>query len=1466
MKKFFLFLSMTVLLCAICLTAVSAADAVVYLADGGTGDGSSADTPVGTLTEAYTALGTEGGTIVLCGTYTIGADVKTPEHTGTATITSVYGEADYRERGANLLFAGTYHLRLQGETLFDNIKIVTKTGTPYVAANFNPITFGHNVQTVNSSGANTRLRVVGGSRDDRTVGALPAGQSSTMEFYSGYYTLFAFSNAVRELTHEGTMYITVGGTAGIVDFWAGIFDSTTSYGGTINLTMKDDAKITNALYMAGNMTGMYLNGDITVNMQDNASISSFKYYDKETLFPNHTRTLNVTGDSVRLPDGYADCFDVITKDGVQVKPEPEVTTLETVYVATGGSGDGSAANKPVATLKEAYALLDPEEGGTIVICGEYKFTASVFPTAHTGKITLTSVYDGVDYRENGACIYDEGEHVLRLSGPTDIDNLNFVFVSGKAPTIAANFHSLKIGEGFATLDKSGNDLIGMRIVGGPYNTTPIPDPLLGDGESSSLEIYGGVYKNIIAFSYSYDSVQTLTHTGTVHITLGNNVTAQNLWCSITNSTVSSAGTVIATLKDNAAITGLLYMGSNQNAVLTNGDITINVQDNAAIAGFKYYDDALFPETTVRALNITGENTSLPTGFGECFDVITKDGQPYEEPEINYDVVFVADGGTGDGTSAETPVATLADAYTLLNDDGGTIVISGEYTVSASATFPAYSGTVTITSVYNSVDFRESGARLYFPKATTMELGGTTVWKDLNLHFADFSVIAANFHPVTFDTGVVMTQDPDEEGVAKSESVKGLYLIGGQNRVSHADETIASNSTITLRSGFFRRVVGFGRYTGNTTYTGTANIVLENDTIVRALYAGANADSATAMNANITLKDKAEIWNLYMGGSSRDNFLNGTLDFQVYGGDIYEIDRCGLHTAVNCNSIFTYDVSTVPDGFPFLAELAWFKTIQTFCERNNTHEYSDPYASEFDASLFIKRCAVCGDIQIVSDIPAATDTTVVFVANGGYGDGSHPALPTDDLESAIQKLAETGGTIVFVGEYTLPVNVEQKPKFLEFFFQEPFHKEALLLTSVYDGVDYREKGAKLVFDDCMSYKLAGPVTFDHIVFDAAEDITENMIVARYNPIVIGTDVKMLRDRNDGYNLTLLGGYRYFRYTDMADMIIDDEKLLIMTKARPAVLTDDGNGNLDYHCPDPAYAEKAGNVYESTWLRSDAMAAFNKMFADMEALGMTLPQFGYAWRGYHQQYDGYTRNIGETRIDKGHTYREAHMACIKHCSMPGDSEHHAGIAFDFTQPGTTTTTNTQTEEWKWLMQNSWKYGIIHRYPNGKQDIHSFVYENWHWRYVGEEYALEFANMNASGDAAANPEELMKLEWCLDEYVAMKYGMFDLDSSVTVYGGSFAEVNGGSYGCDAYTFTGDTEIVIGAGADIGKEPENAAVLGDANGDGKASLLDILLILKHCTNETVAISNAADYNGDMKIDIADALLILRAHLSKGN
>ena len=42
--------------------------------------------------------------------------------------------------------------------------------------------------------------------------------------------------------------------------------------------------------------------------------------------------------------------------------------------------------------------------------------------------------------------------------------------------------------------------------------------------------------------------------------------------------------------------------------------------------------------------------------------------------------------------------------------------------------------------------------------------------------------------------------------------------------------------------------------------------------------------------------------------------------------------------------------------------------------------------------------------------------------------------------------------------------------------------------------------------------------------------------------------------------------------------------------------------------------------------------------------------------------------------------------------------------------------ETEEYAWLVENSWRYGFILRFPEGKEEITGYQFEPWHYRYVG------------------------------------------------------------------------------------------------------------------------------------------------------
>ena len=108
---------------------------VVYLRDGGNGDGSSYEKAIGDFKEAVRILSESGGKIVVCGKYTVNRLVNLSSRSGTAngnkkiTVTSVYKDKDYRTEDMAALCIGdekvSANIVLAGEFVFENINIVT---------------------------------------------------------------------------------------------------------------------------------------------------------------------------------------------------------------------------------------------------------------------------------------------------------------------------------------------------------------------------------------------------------------------------------------------------------------------------------------------------------------------------------------------------------------------------------------------------------------------------------------------------------------------------------------------------------------------------------------------------------------------------------------------------------------------------------------------------------------------------------------------------------------------------------------------------------------------------------------------------------------------------------------------------------------------------------------------------------------------------------------------------------------------------------------------------------------------------------------------------------------------------------------------------------------------------------------------------------------------------------------------
>lgn len=71
--------------------------------------------------------------------------------------------------------------------------------------------------------------------------------------------------------------------------------------------------------------------------------------------------------------------------------------------------------------------------------------------------------------------------------------------------------------------------------------------------------------------------------------------------------------------------------------------------------------------------------------------------------------------------------------------------------------------------------------------------------------------------------------------------------------------------------------------------------------------------------------------------------------------------------------------------------------------------------------------------------------------------------------------------------------------------------------------------------------------------------------------------------------------------------------------------------------------------------------------------------------------------------------------------GYSEHQLGTTVDFSTPelGGAIDPFGTTEAYQWMLDNAYKHGFILSYP---EDNGFYIFEPWHWRFVGEDLARE------------------------------------------------------------------------------------------------------------------------------------------------
>ena len=128
----------------------------------------------------------------------------------------------------------------------------------------------------------------------------------------------------------------------------------------------------------------------------------------------------------------------------------------------------------------------------------------------------------------------------------------------------------------------------------------------------------------------------------------------------------------------------------------------------------------------------------------------------------------------------------------------------------------------------------------------------------------------------------------------------------------------------------------------------------------------------------------------------------------------------------------------------------------------------------------------------------------------------------------------------------------------------------------------------------------------------------------------------------------------------------------------------------------------------------------MMDDCRAAGLS-PIICSSYRTYDKQEELFEQQVQEF-INQGYGKLDAQRKAAGAVARPGTSEHELGLAIDIVDESNQRLNQYQenTAVQRWLMQNSWRYGFILRYPSDKTDITGIQYEPWHYRFVGKEAA--------------------------------------------------------------------------------------------------------------------------------------------------
>jgi len=153
----------------------------------------------------------------------------------------------------------------------------------------------------------------------------------------------------------------------------------------------------------------------------------------------------------------------------------------------------------------------------------------------------------------------------------------------------------------------------------------------------------------------------------------------------------------------------------------------------------------------------------------------------------------------------------------------------------------------------------------------------------------------------------------------------------------------------------------------------------------------------------------------------------------------------------------------------------------------------------------------------------------------------------------------------------------------------------------------------------------------------------------------------------------------------------------------------------YIPELVTVNKKYAINERQQLTKDTKDAFEKMCEDARIEDIYIYS-GSAYRSYSYQNTLYNNRVKSDGLEYAN----------KTAAKAGYSEHQTGLAMDILN-GKFEYLDSDDKEYQWLIDNSYKYGFILRYPEGKEQITGYAYEPWHFRYLTIELATQLKEKN-------------------------------------------------------------------------------------------------------------------------------------------